>query len=202
MGAKKSFIKKSSEDRNAKKKDFKKDDRPQSPGQKSRFFRDSRDESAGQEDKLRKAQNSASLRPQQESRKGMDENLMKMILGPGASSKAASSAPVPERSNPVREENDNTPQGRVPRTIPVRSSGFGAGKKDSAKDKPQLSKKLMFAERSKLQDNDENSEKNGDSLKNGKPDRKDAEKRGKTQDNRRGLRKTRVSSGRGKGKTR
>jgi ribonuclease R len=124
-----------------------------------------------------------------------------MILGPGASSKAASS-PAPERSNPEREENDNTPTGRVPRIIPVRSAGFGGGKKDSAKDKPQLSKKLMFAERSKLQDNDENSEKNGDSLKNGKPDRKDAEKRGKTQDNRRGLRKTRVSPGRGKGKAR
>lgn len=200
-GEKKSFIKKSSEDRNAKKSDFKKEDRPTHPGQKSRFFRDSRDESAGQEDKQRKAQNSANLRPQQEGRKGMDEGLMKMILGPSAAGKAASSAPVSERSNPVREDdNDNTPQTRVPRTIPVRSSGFGAGK--SAKDKPQLSKKLMFAERSKLQDNDENSEKNGDSLKNGKPDRKDAAKRGKTQDNRGGLRKTRVSPGRGKGKTR
>lgn len=73
---------------------------------------------------------------------------------------------------------------------------------DSSKDKPKLSKKLMFAEQSKLRDNDENSEKNSDSLKDRKPDRKNAQKRGKTENDRRGLRKARLSSGRGKGKAR
>lgn len=195
-----SFVKKSAEDRH-KKKESRRENRPQPAGQKSKFFRDSRDETAGQEDKIRKAQSSANLRPS-EARKGMDENLMKMILGPGAASAARSTAPAQPAQERVSSREDDAPQGRVPRTIPVRSSGFGAGKKDSAKDKPQLSKKLMFAERSKLQDNDENSERNSDSLKNGKPDRKDPKKRGKTQDDRRGLRKTRVSSGRGKGKAR
>lgn len=69
-------------------------------------------------------------------------------------------------------------------------------------DKPKFSKKLMFAENSKLRDNDDNSEKNGDSLKNGKPDRKDTKKRRSSEDDRRGVRKTRVSSSRGKGKAR
>ncbi len=69
-------------------------------------------------------------------------------------------------------------------------------------DKPKFSKKLMFAENSKLRDNDENSEKNGDSLKNGKPDRKDTKKRRSSEDDRRGVRKARVSSSRGKGKAR
>ncbi|WP_415062360.1 ribonuclease R [Bdellovibrio sp.] len=72
----------------------------------------------------------------------------------------------------------------------------------SAKDKPKLSKKLMFAEQSKLRDNDDYSEKNSDSLKDRKPDRKDSKKRGKTENDRRGLRKARLSSGRGKGKAR
>ncbi len=72
----------------------------------------------------------------------------------------------------------------------------------SSKDKPQLSKKLMFAEQSKLRDNDEYSEKNSDSLKDRKPDQKNAQKRGKTENDRRGVRKARLSSGSGKGKTR
>ncbi|KHD88969.1 MAG: ribonuclease R [Bdellovibrio sp. ArHS] len=72
----------------------------------------------------------------------------------------------------------------------------------SAKDKPKLSKKLMFAEQSKLRDNDDYSEKNSDSLKDRKPDRQNTKKRGESSNDRRGVRKARVSSGRGKGKTR
>lgn len=72
----------------------------------------------------------------------------------------------------------------------------------SAKDKPKHSKKLLFAETSKLRDNDGYSEKNSDSLKDRKSDREDSKKRSKTQDNRGGLRKARVSPGRGKGKAR
>ena len=71
-----------------------------------------------------------------------------------------------------------------------------------SKDKPALSKKLMFAEQSKLRDNEHYSEKNSDSLKDRSPNRKDPKKRGKTADDRGGVRKARVSSGRGKGKTR
>ncbi len=71
-----------------------------------------------------------------------------------------------------------------------------------SKDKAPQSKKLMFAESSKLRDNNEYSEKNSDSLNDRQPDRKNSKKRGKTQDNRGGLRKARVSSNRGKGKAR
>jgi ribonuclease R len=71
-----------------------------------------------------------------------------------------------------------------------------------AKDKPKLSKKLMFAEQSKLRDNTSYSEKNSDSLKDRKPNRQDSQKRGQTENDRGGLRKARVSSGRRKGKTR
>lgn len=72
----------------------------------------------------------------------------------------------------------------------------------SAKDNPKLSKKLMFAENSKLRDNDGNSEKNSDSLKDRDSDRQNAKKRGKTANNRGRVRKARVSPGRGKGKAR
>lgn len=71
-----------------------------------------------------------------------------------------------------------------------------------AADKPKLSKKLMFAEQSKLRDNNDYSEKNSDSLKHRTPDRKDSKKRSKTQNDRGGVRKARLSSGRGKGKAR
>lgn len=71
-----------------------------------------------------------------------------------------------------------------------------------SKDKPKLSKKLMFAEQAKLRNNNDYSEKNSDSLKDGKPDRKNPKKRGTTENDSRGLRKARLSSGRGKGKTR
>lgn len=71
-----------------------------------------------------------------------------------------------------------------------------------AADKPKLSKKLMFAEQSKLRDNDDYSEKNSDSLKHRTPDRKDPKKRSTTQNDRGSVRKARVSPGRGKGKTR
>lgn len=73
---------------------------------------------------------------------------------------------------------------------------------DHSGDKPKLSKKLMFAEQSKLRDNDGYSETNSDSLKDRKSDRKDTQERSKTKNDRGGLRKTRLSSGRGKGKTR
>jgi ribonuclease R len=69
-------------------------------------------------------------------------------------------------------------------------------------EKPKLSKKLQFAEQSKLRDNDDYSETNSDSLKDRKPDRKDSKKRGKAANDRGGLRKTRVSQSRGKGKAR
>ncbi|KYG67074.1 ribonuclease R [Bdellovibrio bacteriovorus] len=72
----------------------------------------------------------------------------------------------------------------------------------SSKDKPKLSKKLMFAETSKLRDNDDNSERNSDSLKDRDSDRQNAKKRGKTANNRGSVRKARVSSNRGKGKAR
>lgn len=72
----------------------------------------------------------------------------------------------------------------------------------SAKDKPKLSKKLMFAEQSKLRDNDDYSEQNSDSLKDRTTDRKNSKKRGKAANDRRGVRKARVSSGRGKGQAR
>ncbi len=71
-----------------------------------------------------------------------------------------------------------------------------------SKDKPALSKKLMFAEQSKLQDNSDYSEKNSDSLKDRETNRKDSQKRGKTANNRGSVRKARVSSSRGKGKAR
>lgn len=78
----------------------------------------------------------------------------------------------------------------------------GQSEETSAKDKPKLSKKLMFAEQSKLRDNDNYSEMNSDSLKDRKPDRQNTKKRGETSNDRRGVRKARVSSGRGKGKAR
>ncbi|MGZ3772937.1 MAG: ribonuclease R [Bdellovibrio sp.] len=71
-----------------------------------------------------------------------------------------------------------------------------------SKDKPKLSKKLMFAEQSKLRDNNDYSEKNSDSLKDGKSNRKDPKKRGKTENDSRGVRKARLSPNRGKGKAR
>ena len=77
-----------------------------------------------------------------------------------------------------------------------------ATNENSSKGKPALSKKLQFAEQSKLRDNDKNSEKNSDTLKNGQPDRKDTQKRGEAQNDRRSVRKTRPAQGRGKGKAR
>lgn len=71
-----------------------------------------------------------------------------------------------------------------------------------SQETPKLSKKLMFAEQSKLRDNTDYSEKNSDSLKDRTSDRKDSKKRGKTENDRRGVRKARLSSSRGKGKTR
>lgn len=72
----------------------------------------------------------------------------------------------------------------------------------SSKDKPKHSKKLLFAESSKLRDNDDYSEKNSDSLNDRKPDRKNTKKRSQTENDRGGVRKTRISPGRGKGKAR
>lgn len=68
--------------------------------------------------------------------------------------------------------------------------------------KPKLSKKLMFADTSKLRDNDEYSESNSDSLKDRSANRKNSKERGKTENHRGGIRKARVSSGRGKNKSR
>lgn len=73
---------------------------------------------------------------------------------------------------------------------------------DDSDTKPKMSKKLQFAERSKLRDNDGNSEKNSETLKDEHANRKDSKKRGKTSNNRDGVRKARVSQGRGKGKAR
>lgn len=75
-------------------------------------------------------------------------------------------------------------------------------KENSAKDKPKLSRKLMFAEQSKLRNNDEYSESNGDTLKNRQPDRENSKKRRTTENDRRGVRKARLSSGGRKGKAR
>ncbi|MNJ93263.1 Ribonuclease R [compost metagenome] len=73
---------------------------------------------------------------------------------------------------------------------------------DNSGSKPKLSKKLMFAEQSKLRDNDEYSEKNSDTLKDERTNRKNPKERSKTKNDSRGVRKTRVSQGRGKGKAR
>ncbi|WP_413576776.1 ribonuclease R [Bdellovibrio sp. HCB290] len=138
------------------------------PNQKSRFFGDKRSDSQGQEEKLQKAQKAFQFRPGGEDRsddrkKGPDESLLRMILGP---------------------------------------TEFRKSQGQDSEDKPKLSKKLQAAEQSKLRDNDDYSEKNSDSLKDRKPNRKDAKKRGETSNDRGGVRKTRVSQGRGKGKTR
>ncbi|MNT24504.1 hypothetical protein D3C72_1599800 [compost metagenome] len=60
----------------------------------------------------------------------------------------------------------------------------------------------MFAEQSKLRDNKENSEKNSATLKDGTSDRSNPKKRSSTKNDSRGVRKARVSQGRGKGKAR
>ncbi len=122
--------------------------------QKSKFFRDSRDEPSGQAFKQEKAtQQKAQLKPRSwdnEERKGPDENLLKMILGP----------------NEYRKSKGD----------------------DSTQDKPKLSKKLQFSENSKLRDDDKNSTRNSESLKDPKLDKK--EKRNAT--------KPKSSFGRGK----
>lgn len=138
--------------------------KPRDPNQKSKFFGDKRGDAEGQKQKQEKAERA--LKPQtwgDEERKGPDQNLLKMILGPEEYRKARG---------------------------------------QDSEDKPKLSKKLLFAEQSKLRDNDDYSEKNSDSLKDRRADRKDPKKRGKTQNNSGGVRKTRLSQGRGKGKTR
>ncbi|QDK36496.1 ribonuclease R [Bdellovibrio sp. NC01] len=133
-------------------------------GNKSKFFRDSREDESGQAEKVRKA--SQSFRPvdrEDDARKGPDENLLRMILGPAE---------------------------------------YRKSKGEDSADKPKLSKKLMFAEQSKLRDNNENSEKNSDSLKDRKSDRKNPKERRSSKNDSGGVRKARVSQGRGKGKTR
>lgn len=107
--------------------------------QKSKFFRDSREEPSGQAHKQEKAtQQKVQLKPRtwdNEERKGPDEGLLKMILGPNEFQK---------------------------------SKG-----KDSTEEKPKLSKKLQFSETSKLRDDDGNSAKNSESLKDPKLDNKE-----------------------------
>ncbi|WP_407652950.1 ribonuclease R [Bdellovibrio svalbardensis] len=107
--------------------------------QKSKFFRDSREEPSGQAFKQEKAaQQKMQLKPRawdNEERKGPDENLLKMILGP----------------NEFRK-----------------SKGEG-----STDEKPKLSKKLQFSENSKLRDDDKNSARNSESLKDPKLDKKE-----------------------------
>ena len=133
------------------------------PNQKSRFFGDKREDSKGQEEKQQKAMQFRPAARDDEQKKGPDENLLRMILGP---------------------------------------TEFRKAKGEDSQEKPKLSKKLLFAEQSKLRDNDDYSEKNSDSLKDRKPNRKDSKKRGETSNDRGGVRKARVSQGRGKGKTR
>ncbi|WP_413559678.1 ribonuclease R [Bdellovibrio sp. HCB209] len=133
------------------------------PNQKSRFFGDKRQDSKGQEEKQQKAMQFRPADRENDSKKGPDESLLRMILGPTEYRKA---------------------------------------KGEDSDDKPKLSKKLLFAEQSKLRDNDDYSEMNSDSLKDRKPNRKDSKKRGSTSNDSRGVRKARVSQGRGKGKTR
>lgn len=119
---------------------------PQASGksQKSQFFRDSREEANGPAYKQEKAiQQKTQLKPQAwgpEERKGPDEGLLKMILGP----------------NEFRKSKGD----------------------DSTKEKPKLSKKLQFSETSKLRDDDRNSAKNSESLKDPKLDK--AEKKNAT----------------------
>lgn len=149
------------------------------PGsQKSRFFRDRRQDEAGQTEKLEKLSlrgRLSNVKPSNddEPKRGPDRGLLDLILGPEKYRERKEAKPTQER----------TPQ-------------------EPAPEKPRLSKKLTFAEQSKLRDNHEYSEKNSDSLKDGNADRKNSKKRGETENHRGGVRKTRFSSGRGKGKTR
>lgn len=71
-------------------------------------------------------------------------------------------------------------------------------------NKPKLSRKLMFAENSKLRFNNDitETEPTRDTPKSRKSNRKDAKKRSKTENDRRGVRKARLSQSRGKGKAR
>ncbi|WP_413943900.1 ribonuclease R [Bdellovibrio sp. HCB-162] len=143
------------------------EERPFKKDQKSKFFGDSRKDEQGQREKIHKIEKQYGFKPgarEDDEKRGPDQSLLNMILGP----------------EKYRKSEEETP----------------------SKDKPKLSKKLMFAEQSKLRDNDDYSEKNSDSLKHRTPDRKDSKKRGKTANDRGGVRKARLSSGRGKGKTR
>ncbi|UOF00024.1 ribonuclease R [Bdellovibrio reynosensis] len=142
-------------------------------GGKSAFFRDSRQEERGQQQKIEKAHRSMGLKPEpREDRESKpDENLLRMILGPDAYRK--------NNGEERKEVAKNT------------------GKETSAKDKPKLSKKLIFAEKSKLRDNEDY-----DTSEDRNPDRKDTKKRSTPKNDSRGVRKTRVSPGRGKGSAR
>ncbi|MFS4459381.1 ribonuclease R [Bdellovibrio sp. HCB2-146] len=138
----------------------------------------------------RPGQKSRFFRDSREEKEGQAEKLRKL-----------EKSPYHRPEPPVAEKGGSMDKGLLAMILGPEEYRRATGE-SSPKDKPKLSKKLMFAESSKLQDNDEYSEKNSDSLKDRKPDRKDAKKRGKTKNDSRGVRKARLSSGRGKGKAR
>lgn len=154
-------------------------ERPEKHGsQKSRFFGDRRQDEAGQAEKLEKLSlrsRLSNIKPasNDDTKRGPDRSLLDMILGP--------------EKYRTQNETKSSPE-RAPQEPP--------------QEKPRLSRKLAFAQQSKLRDNNEYSEKNSDSLKDRNTDRKNSKKRSETENDRRGLRKARFSSGRGKGKAR
>lgn len=100
-----------------------------------------------------------------------------------------------------RPEAKSTPDENLLKMI-LGPAAYQQASGDNSGSKPKLSKKLMFAENSKLRDNDENTERNSETLKDNRANRKDSKERGSTKDNSHGVRKARVSPGRGKGKAR
>lgn len=144
---------------------------------KSKFFEDRRKDERGQAQKLQKLQKNEKQKEQRISK------------------------PIP-RPQPREDEVGKGPDKSLLEMILGPAKYRSAEGNTSSKDKPKLSKKLMFAEQSKLRNNNDYSEKNSDSFKDGKPDRKNPKERSTTENDRGGVRKARLSSGRGKGKAR
>jgi ribonuclease R len=171
-------------DRDARKGD--RDQRPEKTGFKGKnsgsFFGDSRKDKEGQQRKVDKVNNRfSSSRPSVKSEKAADSGSRPVIRP----------AERPDSKGP-----DKT---LLEMILGPESYRQSTGAKE---DKPKFSKKLMFAEQSKLRDNDQNSEKNSATLKDGTSDRSNPKKRSSAKNDSRGVRKARVSQGRGKSKAR
>ncbi len=154
---------------------------------KSRFFADSRAEKSGQEFKQQKANqfNKSSGKPEKK-RTGIERPPLQKKL----------------RAVPMSDEEIKGPDENLMKMILGPDKYQKSRTESSTKDKAKQSRKLVFAENSKLRDNDETSEKNSDSFKDRQSNRKDVEERSTTKNDSRGVRKTRLSPNRGKGKSR